>query len=154
VKVSGKGSLHLSQWAQERRTFWKSWSSGNYHTQFDLNHCFARKPQGGRRGAVFPKSSGESLEHLIVQSLVIWSLLLDRSCGHINNLSHTRGLFLRNKGAQVISCACCKLRELLQNFLCEMGMVVHTYSSGTQRTEAGGWRVWGQCGLHSKTLSQ
>jgi hypothetical protein len=33
-------------------------------------------------------------------------------------------------------------------------MVVHTYNASTEKAEAGRWRVQGQPGLHSQTLSQ
>jgi hypothetical protein len=33
-------------------------------------------------------------------------------------------------------------------------MVMHTYDFSTQEAEAGRKQVWGQSGLHSKTLSQ
>jgi hypothetical protein len=36
----------------------------------------------------------------------------------------------------------------------KLGVVVNTYSPSTQETEAGGWRVEGEPGLHIKTLSQ
>jgi hypothetical protein len=38
--------------------------------------------------------------------------------------------------------------------LASLGMVVHTCDPSTQKAEAGGLRVWGQPGLHSKSLSQ
>jgi hypothetical protein len=33
-------------------------------------------------------------------------------------------------------------------------MVVHIYNPSTQETEAGGWKIQGQPGLHNKTLPQ
>jgi hypothetical protein len=34
-----------------------------------------------------------------------------------------------------------------------MGVVAHIYNPSTQEADAGGWRIWGQPGLHRETLS-
>jgi hypothetical protein len=35
----------------------------------------------------------------------------------------------------------------------KLGIVVHAYNPSTRETEAGGWKVQGQPGLHNETLS-